>query len=1022
MDDALRKLIDGLVEGDHEARRQLLEVSMTAPAKKIAALADNDLTVVRGLAAEVAVRRGLDEVTTRLAQDSEPFVRLCVALALGDPAATAPEAVWGMLFADASDEVRVTVAKAAGVGAERFDSLIDLLAYDDEWEVRVAAVHALRHFGPRDTLLQVLHTLGEDGIYDVRQACAEVAETGLRVLGGYPDEIGRPSVATLAGASEHLRELGVERFPRLAAWLEERAEQDIDYDALAAFGTVLTVEAQAGRLKRAFGVDQVCEDVEAVLARPGTRSAVLLGESGTGKTAVAHELVHRLMGRGWTVLRVGATDIMAGTRYTGEWETRVNDLVAAVQRPKRVVIYVPSLEELSMAGRWSRSDMNAAAAMAPHIENGSIAVLGESTREAFRRGLGQDTSLRRLFAPIDMKPAPAEQTRRIVGAVCESENVECDTEFLDRLDELADFYDVSTAQPGRSVGLLRRVLETRKETGPLRPRDILKTLSSATGIPVDFLDDDRPLDLDGVRAFFEARVMGQPEAVDAVVDLVALIKAGLTDPHKPYGVHFFVGPTGVGKTEMARALAELIFGDPSRLQRFDMSEYATYYAYERLNGAQGRPGQLTMMAREHPFSVLLLDEIEKAHDNVFDLCLQIFDAGRLTDGQGKTADFRRMVIIMTSNVGSAVASEPQLGFGADETEKAVDKDHVLREVKRFFRPEFLNRLDRIVTFRALAVETAEKIARRELAKVIERSGITRRHLAVDIEPQVLGLLLKDGYSPAFGARPLKRTVERLVLMPVARAIAAGRVADGSVLQLRVRGPNIVVKIVDSTDEGDSTTLPPADLGDVRNQVEALKADSSRVEARKTMLLEQTHDHAFWSNRPVALAVMDEIHRLDALLKSFSRLEEDLDRTVANPDPKKAARFLDRHEREARRLAFLFAADDLGDALVTLTLVKAQGKGLDGVRTLARMYRSLAGWRDLECEVLDDRRGGEPPEDTITLAVGGPGAYALLMREAGLHQMSRPEAGSRKAERSLVRVEVLPSPRDETAYPDSEFKL
>src|SRR5207248_6586820 len=180
----------------------------------------------------------------------------------------------------------------------------------------------------------------------------------------------------------------------------------------------------------------------------------------------------------------------------------------------------------------------------------------------------------------------------------------------------------------------------------------LETLSKSTGVPVDLLDDAVALDLKSVRGFFETRVMGQSEAVDAIVDVVSLVKAGLTDPGKPFGVLFFVGPTGVGKTELARALAEYLFGDPKRMVRLDMGEFATYDAYERPIGRGERPGLLTSAVRERPFSVLLFDEVEKAHTNVFDLCLQLFDAGRLTDSQGRTADFRRAIVVLTSNVGS----------------------------------------------------------------------------------------------------------------------------------------------------------------------------------------------------------------------------------------------------------------------------------------------------------------------------------------------------------------------------------
>jgi ATP-dependent Clp protease ATP-binding subunit ClpC len=472
-------------------------------------------------------------------------------------------------------------------------------------------------------------------------------------------------------------------------------------------------------------------------------------------------------------------EFMAGTHYTGEWETKVLNLVKAVAAPKRVVLVVPNIEELTSMGVSAKTDASVATALAPHIESGAVCILGESTVEGFRQGLGANRTLRRLFHSIEVPEATPEQTRAVVEAVADEARVEAPEQVIERLMELADFYAAGTVQPGRTVGLLRRVLSNAAgRAGPLTDRDVLQTISSSTGVPVQFLDDAEPLDRARVRDFFGARVMGQPEAIDAVVDLVTLVKAGLTDPNKPFGVLLFVGPTGVGKTELARALAEMLFGDAKRMVRLDMSEFATYEAYDRLIGQGWRgsqPGTLTSAVREKPFAVLLFDEIEKAHPNIYNLCLQIFDAGRLTDAQGRTADFRRTIIILTSNIGqSTVADRGRVGFGhaAEQDQLAAappspDRETTLRELGRWFRPEFLNRLDRIVTFRALPVEIAEKIAQREVRRVLERNGLTRRRLAVDVDPEILPILLREGYSPTFGARPLKRTVERLVLLPVA---------------------------------------------------------------------------------------------------------------------------------------------------------------------------------------------------------------------------------------------------------------
>jgi ATP-dependent Clp protease ATP-binding subunit ClpC len=822
------------------------------------------------------------------------------------------------------------------------------------------------------------------------------------------------------------------RWHRIAAGWEERITYDVDLDTLKGFGTILTQEAEAARLPRAYELDEQLDAVWRVLSGAAPRAAVLVGESGVGKTALINELAHRLRARAdgpWHLLRISPAEFLAGTVYLGEWETKVQKLVAAVHHPRRVVLYVPNLEELAMMGMTSKSDANVANALAPHIERGDITILGESTVEAFRKGLGANRSLRRLFHAVQLPAANAEETRAILQAVALDAGVALDEGLLDRLTDLADFYSGGTAQPGRSVGLLRRVLSAGDRTGPLTERDVLRTISTSTGIPIDFLDDATPLDRAKTRAFFEARVMGQREAVDAVVDLVTLVKAGVTDPHKPFGVLLFVGPTGVGKTEMARSVAELLFGDPNRMVRLDMSEYATYEAYERLLGVGSSPGILTAAVRERPFCVLLLDEIEKSNLNVYDLCLQMFDAGRLTDNQGRTVDFRRTIIILTSNVGAQEAQKKRVGFG--EQGAAPQEDVTMRELGRVFRPEFLNRIDRIVTFRPLAPETAEQIARRELGKVVERSGIIRRRLVVDVDESVVPLLLREGYSPAYGARPLKRTIERLVLLPVARAIASGEAVAGSLLRLVARRNRIEVEVAGPEPEpGREIVVAPRAapvaerLAALEYRMATLREAAAPLSNRKSELLARQAAADWQGLSGIARAtIRDEVWRLEGVLDAVDTLAGELRRLTdaadrARDSDRELARIderLDALESNAAHVTFLVGSRDpraLGDAYVTLTLVRATGAALDGVATLARMYQALTRRHRLDVEILDDRRGGHPIEDVICLLVSGAGAYVLLAGEAGLHTVSRSHGKGHHGDREVIRVEVLPVPAED----------
>lgn len=950
------------------------------------------------------------------------------------------------LLVDHDINIRQNAIWAAQYRPSLLGLLLTRLEVEHDAWVRSEVGHVLANCPARLVLPALVTRLSQDGDGGVQQACAGAIEKHLNALNGYPSDLTKPSAKTLHDVRLRVNAFTYGTYTILKRWLDSALAGYVDMDSLTEYGAVMTHEAEAGKLPRAHGVDDQAEAVLQILDGPAPRALVLVGESGCGKTALVQEIVHRLRDdceRPGYVLRMTPQDFLVNTRYIGEWETRVRNIVKAVGPPKRIVIYIPNIEELAWMGTWSKSDANVATAMAPFIERGDLTILGESTVEGFRKGLGANRPLRRLFHVVELPAADEKKTQTILQAVAKEAGVAVPDAVLARVNELAMYFGSGTVQPGRSVGLLRKVLGLAEEQATaISEKSILDTLSASTGIPADFLDDSIALNRQAVRQFFETRVMGQPEAVEAVVDLVTLVKAGLNDPHKPFGVFLFVGPTGVGKTELARALAEHLFGDVNRLVRLDMSEYATYEAYERLigNSARNEAGLLTATVRERPFAVILLDEIEKAHPNIYNLCLQVFDAGRLSDAQGRTVDFRRTIVIMTSNVGSAMPTGPALGL-AREAPPMPTRDTILRDLGRWFRPEFLNRIDRIVTFRPLATETAERIAQREIAKVLERAGITRRHLAVDVDPGVLPLLLREGYSQAFGARPLKRTVERLVLLPLARAIAEGSVPAGSLVRLVAKADRVDIDV--EPPEPPSEAPPPkaARAGHVEDRADALLHEAielvgsaSQLAARKSELLAQSTSPGFWDDPANSRRVMDEVYRLDGILTSLAELEKKLraetervqhlrhsDRDLARID-----QYLDAHESHLQHLRFLVQCGDgqaLGDAIVTLRLATKQGGGLDSVALLAKMYRSLAHRRGLEVSVLDDRQGGDPFEDTITLQLFGPGAFALVASEAGVHQFTRGKKQNEgKLERDVVRVEVLPAPSVEPTFAAADLDI
>jgi ATP-dependent Clp protease ATP-binding subunit ClpC len=815
---------------------------------------------------------------------------------------------------------------------------------------------------------------------------------------------------------------------------------------LAIFGTDLTALAATGSLPHAFKVEQPLRTLLEMVQRVPRRSIVIIGKAGSGKTSLINELVYALArpeNGSWRVLRIQPTEFMAGTKYLGEWETRVSSLVKAVKSPRRVVAYVPNVGDLVFMGRWEKSDANVATALAPHLENGTILLLGESTPEEFDRGLGSQASLSRLFDTVLIEESGLDDTRGVLAGIRDEARAPVSDDVLKELLEISEFYLSHVARPGGAAELLRQVIANCRETGrSTTRRDVLDLLSQSIGVPCDLLDDSKPLDLPGVRAFFERRIIGQPEAVGAVVDVVTLIKAGLTDPGKPFSVMLFVGPTGVGKTELARALAEYIFGDAARLQRFDMSEFASIEGFTRLIGRPGESGLLTEAVRQRPFSVVLLDEIEKSNVIVFDLFLQFFDAGRLTDGRGRLVDFRRTIVILTSNIGAESPAAP-VGFGLSDQPRvpATDQDRTWREITRFFRPEFLNRLDRIVTFRPLSLQVTEMIARRELDAVLQRSGVIRRNLTVNVDPSVISLLVRKGYSPHFGARPLRRTVETLALLPLARIIASGQVESRALLSLTARGDRIDVHLTPPTragagEFGEARTVRVAARersAELRNRFEQLQPQIRRFADRKTELVARTQQQGFYQDDSLRDATFDELHKLDDFLSRCDQLREALDRLAelmlgAKSRRTDAAGLQGRVEElasELDQLEWITRCRDtreLGDAVISLTCVKTEGQPLNAVETLARMYLRLAGRRRMSSAVVAEHYNEKV--DVAILHALGIGAFGLFAGEAGLHEFNRRThvRNSRtgreqiREDAGLVRVEVVPL----TAEPNKRF--
>lgn len=561
--------------------------------------------------------------------------------------------------------------------------------------------------------------------------------------------------------------------PKRRVQADEAAAEDHPFKTLKEVGTDLTGLA----LGRAFEVEPLVARLAEVLTARTPRSVLLVGPSGVGKTAVLHELVRRRhdfqLGRTPFWATSGAR-LVAGQCGFGMWQQRVQQVWREASK-SRAILHLGNLVELLDVGKSEHRSQGIASFLRPYLQRGDLLVVAECLPEQKPFIERQDPHLLQAFVELKVDEPTPEQARRILTSVATTQRAGSvlDPSALEALDRLHRRYATYSAYPGRPLRFLRNLLADAPREGMVSAADVTAAFARETGLPLFLLEDSVPLRLAEARDWFAARVIGQAETVALVVDLLATIKARLTRPRKPIASLLFIGPTGVGKTEMAKALAEYLFGSPQRLTRYDMSEYADPLAVQRLIGGRSEEGLLTAKVREQPFSVILLDEFEKADPQLFDLLLQVLGEGRLTDAAGRLADFCNSVVIMTSNLGAASYQQGKPGFGAssvvenEEQRRALAREHFVTEVQRFLRPELYNRLDRIIPFSPLDSATILHIARRQLELIRQRDGIRYRGVTLEVAAQVTHWLAQRGFDARYGARPLKRAIERDLLAPLA---------------------------------------------------------------------------------------------------------------------------------------------------------------------------------------------------------------------------------------------------------------
>lgn len=567
------------------------------------------------------------------------------------------------------------------------------------------------------------------------------------------------------------------------------------------YGRDLTRLAQEGRLDPVLCRDSELERMVEILCRRQKNNPCLLGEPGVGKSALAEALAQRIASgqitpalRGKRVLSLDMASMVAGTKYRGDFEERFKNLLEELYRDRSTILFIDEIHIIAGAGA-AEGAIDAASILKPMLARGEIQLIGATTPEEYRKTIQKDSALERRFGRVMVEePTPTAAETILAGLMPRYERyhgVAIPSTAIHAAVELSVRYLPGRYLPDKAIDLLdeaaaaRRIAENSSEKKALTPADIARVVSKASGVPAERVGEAERERLAQLEQRLAAEVIGQPRAVASVAAAIRRSRTGLRENNRPIGAMLFLGPTGVGKTQLARTLAKCWFGSEKALLRFDMSEYMERHTVARLIGAppgyvgHDEGGQLTEAVRRRPYSVVLFDEIEKAHSDIQNLLLQILEDGTLTDAQGRRADFSNTIILLTSNLGARclAGQTAPMGFGAAGAEKDRRGQQAIREAREFFRPELIGRLDETVLFDPLGPEQLAGIADRLLCELEERAagqGYTLRHTAAAAKA------LAGDKVPPYGARELRRTVSRAVEQALADRIADGTAQPGTV--------------------------------------------------------------------------------------------------------------------------------------------------------------------------------------------------------------------------------------------------
>ena len=578
--------------------------------------------------------------------------------------------------------------------------------------------------------------------------------------------------------------------------------------SLDKYGRDLTAQARNGELDPVVGRQAEIERVVQILSRRKKNNPILIGEPGVGKSAIVEGLALRIENgeaaalAGKRIVSLDIASMVAGTTYRGQFEERMKSVINELHKHPEIILFVDEIHTMMGAGN-AQGSLDAANILKPALARGEVQCIGATTITEYRKSIEKDGALERRFQKVMVQPTSADETYTVLTRISEVygafHHVHYTEEALHACVKLTDRYIIDRFFPDKAIDAMDEVGawkgtqaikhsgdEAQGEMPVVTEADVAYVVSRMSGVPVQRVAQAEGEQLRKMGSVLKQRVIGQDQAIDTIVKAIQRSRMGLRNPNKPIGTFFLLGPTGVGKTHLAQCLAEEMFGYRDAIVRFDMSEYIEKHTVSLLVGAppgyiaHEEGGKLTEAVRRKPYSIVLFDEIEKAHADIFNILLQVMDEGRLTDRQGRVVDFRNTIIIMTSNVGTRQLNEfgGGIGFNADEIDEKQTEHILTKALNRTFPPEFVNRLDNIVVFHPLNDEALAQILTIEMHPLKLR--LETMGYKLQLTKKTKDLLLAQSRDRKYGARPLKRAIQTLVEDPITDILLSGKIENNTI--------------------------------------------------------------------------------------------------------------------------------------------------------------------------------------------------------------------------------------------------